>query len=248
MSMYFESKGRSAAKTISWRTLATLTTAVIVYILTGELVLAIAVGSIEVVAKIIIYFFHERVWNKIKFGRRMIQPCVIWFTGLSGSGKSTLAEKTYEYLVKRGLHVEQLDGDKVRSIFPKTGFLEEDRNEHIKRVGYLASLLEKNNVIVVASFISPYKESRHFVRQQCTNFIEIFVDTPLEVCEQRDPKGLYKKARAAEIDHFTGVNDPYEKPENPELIVQPNEQSVEESFDKIKILIDHHLEQHLAHT
>ena len=248
MSMYFESKGRSAAKTISWRTLATLTTAIIVYILTGELVLAIAVGSIEVVAKIIIYFFHERAWNKIKFGRRMIQPCVIWFTGLSGSGKSTLAEKTYEYLNKRGLHVEQLDGDKVRSIFPNTGFLKEDRNEHIKRVGYLASMLEKNNVIVVASFISPYEESRNFVRQQCTNYLEIFVDTPLEICEQRDPKGLYKKARSKEINHFTGIDDPYEKPGNPELRVQPNVQSTEESFNQIKTLIDHHLDQHQAHT
>ena len=246
--MYFESKGRSAAKTISWRTLATLTTAIIVYILTGELVLAIAVGSIEVIAKIILYFFHERAWNKIKFGKRMIQPCVIWFTGLPGSGKSTLAEKTYQYIIERGLHVEQLDGDKVRSIFPNTGFLKEDRNEHIKRIGYLASLLEKNNVIVVASFISPYAESRHFVRQQCMNFLEIFVDTPLEICEQRDPKGLYKKARSNDINDFTGIDAPYEKPKNPELRVQTNEQSVEESFNKIKILIDHHLNQHHAQT
>ncbi len=246
--MYFDSKCRSVVKTISWRTLATLTTAIIVYILTGELLLAISVGSIEVIAKIVLYFFHERTWNKIKFGRRMIQPCVIWFTGLSGAGKSTLADKTYQYLIERGLHVEQLDGDKVRSIFPTTGFLKKDRNEHIKRVGYLASLLEKNNVIVVASFISPYKESRHFVRQQFTNFIEIFVDTPLEICEQRDPKGLYKKARSAEINHFTGIDDPYEKPKNPELRVSTNQQSIEESFNKIKILIDHHLDQHHAQT
>ncbi len=244
MSMYFESKRRSVVKTISWRTLATLTTAIIVYILTGELLLAVSVGSIEVIAKIVLYFFHERTWNKIKFGRRMIQPCVIWFTGLSGAGKSTLAEKTYQYLIKRGLRVEQLDGDKVRSIFPNTGFSKEDRNVHIKRIGYLASLLEKNNVIVIAAFISPYEETRHYVRHMCTHFLEIFVDAPLETCERRDPKGLYKKARSDEIKNFTGVDDPYEKPKNPELRVQTNEQSVEESFDKIKILIDHHLNQH----
>ena len=209
--MYFESKRRSFIKTMSWRTLATLTTAIIVYILTAELVLAISVGSIEVIAKIFLYFFHERAWNKIKFGRRMIQPCVIWFTGLPGSGKSTLAEKTYQYLIERGLNVEQLDGEKVRTIFPNTGFLKEDRKGHVERVGHLASLLEKNNVIVVAAFISPYEESRGFVRNQCKHFLEIFVDAPLETCEQR---------------------------------VQTNEQSVEESFDKIKILIDHQLNQH----
>ncbi len=163
---------------------------------------------------------------------------VIWFTGLSGSGKSTLANKTFHYLKGKGVPVEQLDGDIIRSIFPNTGFTKDDRNEHIKRIGYLASLLEKNNIIVIASFISPYKEARNFVRKLCNHFIEVYVKASLETCEKRDTKGLYKKARAGEIKNFTGIDDPYEVPSNPELIVQTDNDTVEESFKKVKKMLD----------
>lgn len=241
MTVYYEENKRSVLKTISWRTLATLTTALVVYMFTGKLVLAISVGSVEVVAKIILYFFHERAWNKISFGRKRIKPFVIWFTGLSGSGKSTLADKTHKYLKKKNLPTQQLDGDVMRAIFPKTGFSKEERLLHIKRAGYLASLLEKNNVFVIASFISPYKESRDFVREMCERFIEIYVDASLETCEQRDPKNLYKKARAGEIKNFTGIDDPFEVPANPELHINTNNATVEESFNRIKKSIDQYL-------
>lgn len=239
--MYYESNKRSIAKTVSWRTFATLTTALIVYLFTGRLILAISIGSVEVIAKIVLYFFHERTWNKINYGRRRIKPFVLWFTGLSASGKSTLANKALEYLQKRNLPVQELDGDILRSIFPKTGFSKDDRIQHIKRAGYLASILEKNNVFVVASFISPYQESRDFVRGICNRFIEIYVNASLETCEQRDPKSLYKKARAGEIKNFTGIDDPYEVPLNPELTVETDHKTEEESFTQIKRSIDHYL-------
>ncbi len=158
---------------------------------------------------------------------------VLWFTGLSGSGKSTLADAVSRRLKRRGLRVERLDGDTVRSVFPQTGFDRASRNEHIRRIGYLASILERNGIIVIASFISPYRESRDFVRSQCKRFVEVFVDAPMEVCEERDVKGLYKKARNGEIANFTGIDDPYEAPSKPELIIRTDEESVQKSTNEI---------------
>ncbi len=115
------------------------------------------------------------------------------------------------------MDVEYLDGDAMREIFPTTGFTRAERDAHLRRVGYLASRLEEHGVIVVASFVSPYRESRDFVRGLCRNFVEIYVATPLEECERRDVKGLYARARRGEIRNFTGIDDPYEPPEHPEL-------------------------------
>ncbi len=231
--MYIEKKRRSVLKTISWRILATLTTAALVLFFVGEIKIALAVGGIEVVIKMILYFLHERWWNTIKFGKKEIEPRVIWFTGLSGSGKSTLSEGLYEKLKDKGLKVEHLDGDSIRDIFPKTGFSKEERNRHIRRVGFLASKLEQNGVIVIASFISPYQETRDFVRGLCKNFIEVYVSTPLEECERRDVKGLYAKARKGEITQFTGIDDPYEVPVNPEISIDTTNISVEEAVKEI---------------
>lgn len=235
--MFRESNGRSLAKTISWRFLATITTALLVYIFTGKLEIALAVGGIEVLLKLILYFFHERTWNKVSFGKREYQPKVIWLTGLSGSGKSTIALELYNKLKNKGLKVEYLDGDRVREIFPKTGFSKEERNRHIRRVGFLASMLEKNGIIVIAAFISPYEETRNFVRDLCNNYIEIHVSTPLEECKKRDIKGLYAKAEKGEIKNFTGIDDPYEKPVNPELRIDTTDLSVEETINRINALV-----------
>ena len=161
------------------------------------------------------------------------EPCVIWFTGLSGAGKTTLAEKLAAYLKQTGVKCELLDGDTVRNIFPQTGFTKKDRDEHVKRMGFLASMLERNGVTVLASFISPYRESRDFVRKMCRNFVEVYVSTSLEVCEKRDVKGLYKKARCGEIKSFTGIDDPYEAPLNPEITINTAEETVEESLEKL---------------
>ncbi len=164
---------------------------------------------------------------------KKLKPAVLWFTGLSGSGKSTVSERVYPILKERGYRVEHLDGDVIRDIFPKTGFSKEDRNAHIKRVGYLASRLQAHGVFVIGSFISPYKESRDFVRNLCEDFVEIYISTPLEECERRDVKGLYEKARNGEITQFTGIDDPYEAPENPELEIDTTDISVDDAVDMV---------------
>lgn len=166
-----------------------------------------------------------------------MKPAVLWFTGLSGSGKSTISERVFERLREQGVPVEHLDGDRIRAVFPSTGFTKAERDVHIKRVGYLASRLESHGVFVVASFVSPYAESRDFVRRLCRNFLEIYVATPLEECERRDTKGLYAKARRGEIQNFTGINDPYEPPTRPELTLDTRHVSVEEACETVLRLL-----------
>jgi adenylylsulfate kinase len=161
------------------------------------------------------------------------RPVVVWFTGLSGSGKSTLARWLAEAMRTAGLPVEELDGDAIRARFPSIGFSREERDAHIRRVGELASALEQNGVSVVASLISPYQDSRRFVRGLCRNFVEVYVATPLEVCEQRDVKGLYAKARAGSVAHFTGIDDPYEPPVSPELVLDTSGVSVEHAGGRV---------------
>jgi len=152
---------------------------------------------------------------------------VLWFTGLSGSGKSTIARRVVESLEGRGLPVEYLDGDTIRDIFPGTGFSREERDAHIRRVGYLASRLERHGITVVASLVSPYRGSRDFVRGLCRRFTEVWVATPLEECERRDVKGLYARARRGEIRQFTGIDDPYEAPLDPELVLDTTSLTVD---------------------
>ena len=165
----------------------------------------------------------------------MNTSCVIWITGLPAAGKTSIGEALTEALRKKGHRVEHLDGDRLRKLFPGTGFSREERDSHIHRVGYLAGMLEKNGVTVVASFISPYRDARAFVRKQCNEFIEVYLSTPLEECEKRDPKGFYKKARNGEMTQFTGIDDPYEVPENPEIEIDTSHQTIEET---LRILLE----------
>ena len=158
---------------------------------------------------------------------------VLWFTGLSGSGKSTIASRVDQALVDGGTDVEYIDGDALREVFPNTGFTRAEREEHLRRTGYMASRLAAHGVTVVASFVSPYRESRDFVRKLCSNFVEIYVATPLEECERRDVKGLYARARRGEIKNFTGIDDPYEPPEHPELTLETRALSVDECVAKV---------------
>jgi adenylylsulfate kinase len=158
---------------------------------------------------------------------------VLWFTGLSGSGKSTIAERVRGELERRGVELEYIDGDALREVFPQTGFTREEREEHLRRTGYMASRLAAHGVTVVASFVSPYRESREFIRRLCPGFLEIFVATPLEECERRDVKGLYARARRGEIRNFTGIDDPYEPPEHPELTLDTRALSVDECVDRV---------------
>lgn len=159
---------------------------------------------------------------------------VIWFTGLSGAGKSTLAKALAESLIEHNLTIELLDGDEIRKIFPQLGFSRAERNQHVERLGHLASVLEKHGVISIVALISPFAESRQFARSLAQNFFEIHVSTPIATCEKRDPKGLYKKARRGELKQFTGIDDPYEVPTNPELVIDTTLLSIEESLALVK--------------
>lgn len=159
---------------------------------------------------------------------------VLWFTGLSGAGKTTIAVALEARLKARGVRIERLDGDTVRqSLTRDLGFSKEDRDKNIERVTFVAKLLSRNNVAVLASFISPYAATREYVKSETTNFIEVFVDAPLEVCAERDVKGMYKKAFAGEIPNFTGVSDPYEAPVSPDIHVRTDQEDVEESVATI---------------
>jgi adenylylsulfate kinase len=163
---------------------------------------------------------------------------VVWLTGLSGSGKSTVARRVVERLAARGEAVEYLDGDAIRDVFPATGFSREERDAHVRRVGWVASRLERHGVTVVASLISPYRASRDFVRGLCGRFLEVHVATPLEECERRDAKGLYARARRGEIRQFTGLDDPYEAPEAPDLRLDTTGLSVDEAAARVLALLD----------
>lgn len=161
---------------------------------------------------------------------------ILWFTGLSGSGKSTLAHRLEHELMERNHLSYVLDGDNVRHGLNKNlGFTAEDRQENIRRVGEVAKLFSETGIITMAAFISPYREDRNRVRNLVDpkDFIEIYVKVPLEVAEERDPKGLYQKARSGEIDNFTGIDAPYEEPENPEITIPTGKMELEESVDRI---------------
>jgi adenylylsulfate kinase len=157
-----------------------------------------------------------------------------WFTGLPCCGKTTIADKVAEQLRKNGYRVERLDGDVVRQgLTSDLGFSKEDRDENIKRVAFVAKLLTRNGVAVLATFVSPYREQREKARKEIGNFVEIYTRCPVEVCMRRDVKGMYKKARAGEIKEFTGVSDPYEEPLHPELILDTDKESVDEGVQKV---------------
>ena len=158
----------------------------------------------------------------------------VWFTGLSGAGKSTLADMLEEELRTRGLKVEMLDGDVVRTNLSKgLGFSKEDRDTNILRIGFVAQLLTRNDVATIVSAISPYREARNKCREMIGDFVEVFVSAPLDVCIERDVKGLYKQAISGELPSFTGVSDPYEPPDNPDLVVETDVMSKEECLQLI---------------
>ena len=168
------------------------------------------------------------------------KSAVIWFTGLSGSGKSTVANALEQALAKTGKHTYLLDGDNVRhGLCADLGFSAEDRTENLRRVGAVAGLMVDAGLLVLSAFISPYRNQRELVKSFIPEgkFIEVHIATPLEVCEQRDVKGLYKKARAGEISHFTGISDPYEAPEQADLVLDTSVTSLEDSVQLLLALL-----------
>lgn len=176
--------------------------------------------------------WHKHEINKAARAMQKTQePCIVWFTGLSGSGKSTIAGALEKSLFSLGQHTYLLDGDNVRHGLNKDlGFSDQDRVENIRRIGEMSKLFVDAGMIVLSAFISPFKADRRIVRDLVDNkeFVEVFVNTPLATCEQRDPKGLYKKARLGEIKNFTGIDSEYEAPVNPEITIDTSSMSVEE--------------------
>lgn len=181
--------------------------------------------------------WHDSVVSKQERSEKKGQkPCVIWFTGLSGSGKSTLANALERVLFERGHHCYLLDGDNVRhGLNGDLGFTDQDRVENIRRIGEAAKLFVDAGLIVMTAFISPFRTERQLARDvvEDNEFIEVHVATSLEICEQRDPKGLYKKARAGDIPNFTGIDSAYEAPENPELVIDAGRDNLETCADQL---------------
>lgn len=172
--------------------------------------------------------------NRVKLNGH--KPLAIWFTGLSGSGKSTVASALEKKLFENGIRTYILDGDNIRSGLNKgLSFSDDDRKENIRRIGEVAKLFLDAGVVVLSAFISPFEEERNLVKNTVgeANYFEVFVDTPLEVCEQRDVKGLYAKARRGEIKNFTGIDSPFERPTNPKLVVETHKESLADSVDRI---------------
>lgn len=161
--------------------------------------------------------------------------CVIWLTGLPGSGKTTIARLLESNIRSRGINVEVLDGDEVRkNLSPELGFSKQDRETHARRVVYISKLLSRNGIIAIVALISPYREFRKYARDSIgKNFIEVWVKASSETCRKRDPKGLYRKVEEGKISNMTGVNDPYEPPLNPELILDTENENAEESASHV---------------
>jgi adenylylsulfate kinase len=231
--LYRDTNKRSIVKGISWRVVATTTTIAIVYFFFDRLDLAIAAGMIETVLKVGLYWVHERAWFKIRWGRKKIEPFNLWFTGLPLSGKSTIANIVYKELEKLDIPLERLDSQDIRDLIPGIGFSREDRNRHMHRVGHLIKTLQNNSISTVASFVSPYKESRKAIREMVKNNIVVYVKADVETCKKRDYKGVYEKALNGELQNFSGVNDVYEEPQHAEIIIDTTTTSADEAAELI---------------
>ena len=231
--MFRETNLRSIVKGISWRVIATTTTIIIVYIFFGRLDLAIAAGLIETVLKVALYWLHEKIWQRIKWGKERIEPFNIWFTGLPISGKTTIADLVYEKLQKYQIPIERIDSKDIRELIPSLGYSREDRHRHMVRLGHLIKTLQKNSISTVASFVSPYRESRKTIREMVKNTIVVYVKSDIETCKSRDYKGVYEKALRGELKNFSGINDIYEEPKDAEIVIDTDILSPEEAADII---------------
>lgn len=220
-------------KSFVYRIYAFVITFLSTFLLTGNVELSITLGIVENVFKILTYYWFDILWDKMT--KTSYRNSVLWFTGLSGAGKTTIAKELVKKLQAEGHAAMLLDGDEIRDIFKNNGFDKESRMKHINDVAKMAVYLQKQGIIPIVSLISPYAEARENARKLTNDFTEIYVSTSLHVCEERDVKGLYKKARAGEIKDFTGVHKtaPYEAPKNAELNIQTVGVSVDECVNKI---------------
>jgi bifunctional enzyme CysN/CysC len=220
-------------KSVVYRVYAFIITFCTTFLLTGDLKLSITLGILENIFKIMTYYWFDILWDKLT--KKKYRPSLLFFTGLSGSGKTTIAKALVEKLKSEGHAVMLLDGDEIRDIFKNTGFDRDARLRHINDVTKMAVYLQNQGIIPVMSLIAPFEEARENSKKLTDDFTEIYIDTPLEECERRDVKGLYKKARAGEIKDFTGVHDtaPYEVPKKPTLKISTIGVPIEDCVNKI---------------
>lgn len=265
---------RHILKTISWRVVGTIDTILVSWLVSGNMHTGLKIGGLEVGTKMLLYFLHERAWYKVRFGtpkaksstaenhRHVVKqvmtvqrehrgalmnhkPLVIWMTGLSGSGKSTLANALIDRLHMQRIHTYSLDGDNIRLGLNKDlGFSSESRSENIRRVAEVAKLMADAGLVVVVSFISPFKADREQARKIIgdLDFVEVHVDCDLAECERRDVKGLYQKARRGEINEFTGISSPYEAPENADITLHTAQQSINDCTNQLSTFILHKIQ------
>jgi adenylylsulfate kinase len=238
--VYKETNTRSIVKGISWRVVATTTTIAIVYFFFDRLDLAIAAGMIETVLKVGLYWLHERAWFKVRWGKKKIEPFNLWFTGLPLSGKSTIADNVYTELEKLHIPIERLDSKDIRDLIPDIGYSREDRNRHMHRIGFLIQKLQKNSVSTVASFVSPYRESRKAIREMVKNNIVVYIKADINSCKERDYKGVYEKAQRGELQNFSGVNDVYEEPQHAEIVIDTDAVTIQEATQIIVTYVKKH--------
>ncbi len=232
--MYRETNKRSIVKGISWRVVATTTTIAIVYFFFDRLDLAIAAGLIETVLKVGLYWLHERTWFKVRWGKERIEPFNLWLTGLPLSGKTTIGDKVYTELEKLDIPLERIDSKDIRDLIPDIGYGREERNRHMHRIGNLIRTLQNNSISTVASFVSPYGESRKAIREMVKNNIVVYVKADIETCKQRDYKGKYARALSGEFQNFPGINDVYEEPKHAEITIDTENTSAD---DAAKIIV-----------
>jgi len=224
---------KNMLKSVIYRLYAFIITFIVSFLVTGNVELSFTIGIIENAFKIITYYWFDILWDK--FTKTKYRTSLIWFTGLSGSGKTTMAKALLEKLKSEGHSAMILDGDEIRDIFKNTGFDKEARIRHNQDVGKMAVYLQSQGIIPIVSLISPYAEARDYVRSITKDFTEIYVNTSLEVCEQRDVKGLYKKVRSGEIKDFTGIHAsaPYEAPKSPEITIDTEALNVDDCVNHI---------------
>jgi adenylylsulfate kinase len=218
-------------KSIVYRFYSSSITVCVAFYLTGSFKKALSIGILDSMFKILSYYFFDSVWYKLVGFKA--KPSVIWLTGLSGSGKTTIAKSLMEKFKAKAVVPVMLDGDEIRHAIHQTGYDRESRRKHNLNVGFIASLFEKQGNVVIVALISPYDDVRNEIRAMCGNFVEVYVSTDLQVCIDRDAKGLYKRALAGELENFTGISGDYFPPLNPEVIVDTSTMSIKECTVKV---------------
>lgn len=236
--IYKNTNKRYIIKGITWRILATVTTMIIIYLFFGNIELAIAAGFLETILKIILYWWHEKIWDKLKLGKKKIEPFNIVIFGLPLSGKTEIANQLFQKIREQNkkILIERIDSKEIRQLIPELGYKKEDVIIHFKRISYLINILQKNHISSISSFVLPYQESRDYLKKNNNRNILIYIDSSIEICKSRDTQGKYQKAKEKIYENFPGVNGIYEPIKNVDLVINNNDnnkENIKKSVDKI---------------